>query len=67
MLKIFIYIALFSNTKRSKLIRKFYVTEQDESILWNDFFIWQADKILPILWNVKHGADRGFSFPYPWL
>lgn len=23
--------------------------EQDESILWNDFIIWQVCKILPIL------------------
>lgn len=41
--------------------------EQDESIIWNEFIIWQVCKILPVLQNVKHGADHGFSFLYACL
>lgn len=41
--------------------------EQDGSIIWKHFIIWQISKILPILWNVKHGTEHSFFSLYPWL
>lgn len=36
----------------------FFVTEkQEDSILWDDFIMWQIHKTLLTLWYVEHEAE----------